>query len=377
MVVEHVGASVRRAGRDPPPRRRPAGACARAIPPRSSCREAERGTATWVFEHEQAGRAAARIRSPGGEWLHVPLATVRGAGRACWRSSIRRRPPPGCRWSNASCSRRWPGRRRWRSSARASTPSSRRRRSSRRSSRASRTGSWCSNHDGVVQHVNEVACAILGFERARRSASASSTSARAIRTTCGCARRSPSSSPIPSASTSRSSWRSILRGRDHYYMLRPTPLRARDGTHAGLILVLQDVTYLRDQEARREQLMATLSHELRTPLTSLRMARRPPRPRAAGRSTRSRARLVEAAREDVAAPRRRRATPARRLALARHEHRARAPATCIWASIATRCARIFALQARERGVRLETRRARTRICASPATRPRSPGRSPT
>src|SRR5262249_57020044 len=64
----------------------------------------------------------------------------------------------------------------------------------------------------------------------------------------------------------------FLRGRDHYYILRPTPFRARDGSHAGLILVLQDVTYLRDQEARREQLMATLSHELRTPLTSLRMA---------------------------------------------------------------------------------------------------------
>src|SRR5206468_929216 len=32
----------------------------------------------------------------------------------------------------------------------------------------------------------------------------------------------------------------FLRGRDHYYVLRPTPFRARDGSHAGLILVLQD-----------------------------------------------------------------------------------------------------------------------------------------
>jgi signal transduction histidine kinase len=39
-----------------------------------------------------------------------------------------------------------------------------------------------------------------------------------------------------------------------------------------LILTLQDVTYLRDQERRRENMVATLSHELRTPLTSLRMA---------------------------------------------------------------------------------------------------------
>ena len=64
----------------------------------------------------------------------------------------------------------------------------------------------------------------------------------------------------------------FLRGRDHYYVLRPTPYRARDGSHAGLILALQDVTYVRDQEARREALMATLSHELRTPITSLGMA---------------------------------------------------------------------------------------------------------
>src|SRR5437870_34743 len=64
----------------------------------------------------------------------------------------------------------------------------------------------------------------------------------------------------------------FLRGRDHSYVLRPTPLRARDGSRAGLILALQDVTYLRDQEARFEQLVATLSHELGSPLTSLRMA---------------------------------------------------------------------------------------------------------
>jgi len=40
----------------------------------------------------------------------------------------------------------------------------------------------------------------------------------------------------------------FLRGRDHYYVLRPTQLQARDGTPAGVILTLQDVTYLRDQE---------------------------------------------------------------------------------------------------------------------------------
>jgi PAS domain S-box-containing protein len=64
----------------------------------------------------------------------------------------------------------------------------------------------------------------------------------------------------------------FLRGRDHHYVLRPTPFRSRDGSPAGLIVALQDVTHLRDQERRREALVATLSHELRTPITSLGMA---------------------------------------------------------------------------------------------------------
>ena len=64
----------------------------------------------------------------------------------------------------------------------------------------------------------------------------------------------------------------FLRGRDHYYVLRPTPYHALDGSYAGLIVTLQDVTHLRDQEARREHLVATLSQELGTPLDSQHMA---------------------------------------------------------------------------------------------------------
>jgi signal transduction histidine kinase len=116
--------------------------------------------------------------------------------------------------------------------------------------------------------------------------------------------------------------------------------------------VLQDVTYLRDQEARREQLMATLSHELRTPLTSLHMAvdllgrARPP-------LEPEQARLVEAAREDVGrledvAQRLLDVSRSRAMSIAlerQHVH---------LGDIVARCARIFALQARERGVTLET-----------------------
>ena len=52
-------------------------------------------------------------------------------------------------------------------------------------------------------------------------------------------------------------------------MLKPIPLRRGEGSTLGTILILQDVTYLRDQDRSRGNLVATLSHELRTPLTSL------------------------------------------------------------------------------------------------------------
>src|SRR5262249_59942745 len=142
-----------------------------------------------------------------------------------------------------------------------------------------------------------------------------------------------------------------LRGRDHFYVLRPTPLRARDGTHAGFILVLQDVTYLRDQERQREQLMATLSHELRTPLTSLRMAM-DLLDRSRPTLDAERAKLVEAAHEDVGrledvAQRLLDVSPSRAMSIAlerQHVH---------LGDVIARCARIFGLQARERGVALE------------------------
>jgi NtrC-family two-component system sensor histidine kinase KinB len=120
----------------------------------------------------------------------------------------------------------------------------------------------------------------------------------------------------------------------------------------GLILALQDVTYLRDQEARREQLMATLSHELRTPLTSLRMAvdllaRAAPPLLAEPRS------LVSTAREDVG---RLEDVAQRLLELSRSRAMSialeREPVSL--RDLVERVSRIFALQAREGGITLET-----------------------
>jgi NtrC-family two-component system sensor histidine kinase KinB len=59
-----------------------------------------------------------------------------------------------------------------------------------------------------------------------------------------------------------------VRGRDHSYILKQITLR-QNGHPLGTLLILQDITYLRDKDRARANLIATLSHELRTPLTSL------------------------------------------------------------------------------------------------------------
>jgi signal transduction histidine kinase len=141
------------------------------------------------------------------------------------------------------------------------------------------------------------------------------------------------------------------RGRDHHYVLRPISFHMRDGSPAGLILALQDVTYVRDQEVRRENLVATLSHELGTPLTSLKMAIELMRGQERGADAADRE-LLETAHEDVL----RLQEVARRLL-----DLARSRATTIaldrrrvdLATISSRVLKLFALQAHDKGVALE------------------------
>jgi PAS domain S-box-containing protein len=321
----------------------------RAAHPPDDLPEAERGTATWVWEHNHAaGRGTDTL--PGGGWLHVPLSTVRGAVGVLALQEDEADgglPLPKRQLLDAMAGQ-------------AAVAIERTRIDAVLEAQAKlaaviesiEDGLVVVDHDGVVQHVNEVACAILGFteqealgQRFERLGTEHPHYHR-LRTAVAdfLAHPEREHEPVELAL--------YLRGRDHYYTLRPTPLRARDGTHAGFILVLQDVTYLRDQEARREQLMATLSHELRTPLTSLRMAvdlLERTRPALDAERTK----LVEAAREDVGrledvAQRLLDVSRSRAMSIAlerQHVH---------LGDVITRCARIFALQARERGVALET-----------------------
>ena len=204
---------------------------------------------------------------------------------------------------------------------------------------------------GVVVHVNEVACAILEVERARvlgqRFEELASRHPHYLRVRAAVR----DYLAHPEREGERVEITLFLRGREHAYILRPTPFRSRDGSPAGLILGLQDVTYLRDQEARREQLLATLSHELRTPITSLGMALELLQ-RGNATERRDGDNLVEAAREDVE---RLRDVAQRLLDLSR----AHAMTIALerrqvdLRRVVERVVRIFSLQARERDVTLK------------------------
>ncbi len=117
---------------------------------------------------------------------------------------------------------------------------------------------------GIVTHINEIAALILGVER-----------------------EDALGSPFDDLNSSHPHYLRVraalregtnhdrievdlhVRGRDHIYLLKPMPLRQGEQQSFGTILILQDITYLRDKDRARANLVATLSHEFRTPLTSL------------------------------------------------------------------------------------------------------------
>jgi NtrC-family two-component system sensor histidine kinase KinB len=124
------------------------------------------------------------------------------------------------------------------------------------------------NPAGVVTHMNEVAGIILGIEREEGLGSQfddlDSNSPRYLRI-----RSALSHAASQAVESQRVEVDLHVRGRAHTYVLKPVPLRHGDSGSFGTIVILQDITYLRDRDRARTNLVATLSHELNTPLTSL------------------------------------------------------------------------------------------------------------
>jgi two-component system, NtrC family, sensor histidine kinase KinB len=208
------------------------------------------------------------------------------------------------------------------------------------------------DHESVIVHMNDVACAILGCERTEalghRFGALGTNHPHYIRL------RTAVHDFLAQPECERDGVEVGLfhRGREHRYVLRPTPFRDPSGVHAGHILALQDVTHLRDHEARREQLMATLSHELRTPLASQRMAvellERALEPLEGRRGD-----LVAAVKRDVArledvAQRLLEVSRGRAMTIALERQ------TVDLGAVLARVGELFALQAAERGIAFET-----------------------
>ena len=121
--------------------------------------------------------------------------------------------------------------------------------------------------DGIVAHINEVAALIMGIEEGDALGSnfddLSSNHPHYLRVRDALRNLSKADGELQ-----RIEVQLHIRGRDHSYVLKPVPLK-QEGRALGTLLILQDVTYIRDQDRARTNLVATLSHELRTPLTSL------------------------------------------------------------------------------------------------------------
>jgi two-component system, OmpR family, sensor histidine kinase KdpD len=231
--------------------------------------DAEMAAATWVWRHdEEAGPGTETL--PGGDWLYVPLASARGVVGVL-----------GVRTPKERGLLSIDQRELLRALARQAAIAIERCRidvvleekaKTEQIIEASEDGIIVLDPSGLVIHANEVACAILELER--EEVAGRRFESLEVRHTHYLRLREAVRDFLehPKQERERVEISLFLRGRDHFYILRLTPFHARDGSPAGLILALQDVTYVRDQERRRENLVATLSHELGTPLTSLRMA---------------------------------------------------------------------------------------------------------
>jgi PAS domain S-box-containing protein len=63
----------------------------------------------------------------------------------------------------------------------------------------------------------------------------------------------------------------IVDGAERSFRQRTTPMRDADGRLVGAVMLLEDITHLREVDRLKSEFIAGASHELRTPLTSLEM----------------------------------------------------------------------------------------------------------
>lgn len=90
----------------------------------------------------------------------------------------------------------------------------------------------------------------------------------------------------------------FIHGEERYFRPKAVPIVEADGSSAGVILILADVSQQHRQDELKKGLISTVSHELRTPLTSIRLAIHLLLEERVGQLTEKQAELLVAARED-------------------------------------------------------------------------------
>jgi len=147
---------------------------------------------------------------------------------------------------------------------------------------------------GAIVHINEVAAAILVLEAGPGAVLDALAESNPHVARLLAALRNPDSSGGAPAE-----FKVFLRGRDHTYISRELKWTGRSSEPLGTILLLQDVTFIRDQERQRTNLIATLSHELKTPLTSLALGAELMAESARGDTSARQRELLETIRNDI------------------------------------------------------------------------------
>jgi len=90
----------------------------------------------------------------------------------------------------------------------------------------------------------------------------------------------------------------FVKGEERYFRPEAIPILDNEMQPTGVILLLQDVTQLRQQDEMKRGLISTVSHQLKTPLTSIRMAVHLLLEERVGTLTEKQVELLLAARED-------------------------------------------------------------------------------
>jgi NtrC-family two-component system sensor histidine kinase KinB len=203
---------------------------------------------------------------------------------------------------------------------------------------------------GIITHINEMAAIILGVD-AREALGSPFADLDSNHPHYMRVRAALESIAHQGPESMRVEVDLHVRGRDHTYLLKPVPLRESQGQSFGTILILQDITYLRDKDRARTNLVATLSHELKTPLTSLALSAELLARSAANLDSKQRE-LVDAINEDL---RRMRALASELLNLARGETAAITVQSIPLdvAQLIRAVVRTFALQAEQKHVALK------------------------